>query len=80
MTVAIIPHPEETRMLSDLSREELVTELRLCHEMFRRCLSLLCGHDAEPVELFSSSELGDSDDLELYYKCLAIHDTREELK
>lgn len=77
MTVELKSIPNDGRALCDLSQEELIMELRLCHEMFRRCLTLLEGGSAEPVTLFMSSELGDSDDLELYYKCLAIHDTRE---
>lgn len=77
MTVALTASSTDTRDLCDLSNEELIMEVRQCHEMFRRCLALLNGHDAEPVDLFISPELGDSDDLELYYKCLSIHDTRE---
>lgn len=79
MTVSLSANKPDTRKLSDLSYDELVLELEMCHEMFRRCLTLLNGGNAEPVELFSCEELGDGDDLELYYKCLAIHDTREEL-
>lgn len=62
------------RQLADLSQEELIMELRQCHEMFRRCLSLLDGEDAEPVELFTCDELGDSDDMELYYRCKEIYE------
>lgn len=60
--------------LSELTRDDAVSELILCHEMFRRCLSLLEGEYADPVELFTSSELGDSDDMELYYKCVEIYE------
>ena len=65
------------RQLCDMTKEELMMELRMCHEMFRRCLSLLDGEDAEPVELFSCEELGDSDDMELYYKCREIYEGRK---
>lgn len=65
---------EEQRELCTLDPDELVIELHLCHEMFRRCLSLLNGEMAEPVEMLHFPELGDSDDLELYYKCLSIYE------
>jgi len=68
----------ERRDLQDLSFEDLVHEVRQCHEMFRRCLSLLDGEFAEPVELVACPELGDSDDLELYYKCLNIYENGKE--
>lgn len=68
----------ERRDLQDLSYEELVIEVRQCHEMFRRCLSLLNGEHAEPVTLTACPELGDSDDLELYYKCLNIYENGKE--
>lgn len=67
------PFYGERRDLQDLTFEELVMEVRQCHEMFRRCLALLSGEYADPVELLGCAELGDSDDMELYYKCLRIY-------
>ena len=47
----------------------LEEQLRLCWEHFRRCLAALNGEDVEPVELLGHDELGDCDDLELFYAC-----------
>lgn len=58
--------------LSMLSVEELREQLVLCWDHFRRCQSALSGEDVEPCELFCCDELGDSDDLELFYACKEI--------
>lgn len=58
----------------ELTREGLESQLLLCHEHFRRCLRALRGEDVEPCELFCSDELGDSDDLELFYACKKVGD------
>lgn len=73
MNAAVKSIHAETRKLGDLSLDELVMEVRMCHEMFGRCLSLLNGEHADPVELFMCDELGDNNDMELYYKCLEIY-------
>lgn len=64
-----------TSRLSDMTREELIEQVRLCHEHYRRCIDVLRGKDAEPVTLVGDpGELGDSDDLELFYMCKFIGD------
>lgn len=55
--------------LKSWPREMLEEQLRLCWEQFRRCLSVLHGEKVNPVTLASNAELGDSDDLELFYEC-----------
>ena len=71
----------DKKSFQDLSLSELSEQVRLCHEHFRRCLRALAGDaDVEPVDLFCDDSLGDSDDLELFYKCAdigkMIHKTR----
>ena len=61
----------------DLSDDEKGEQLSLCYEMFRCCLSLLNGIDADPVDLTDTAEL-DSDDMELYYKCRKIYEERKQ--
>ena len=57
--------------LKDLSKTVLIEQLQLCWKHFRVCLSALNGQrDVKPVELLGSAELGDCDDLELFYACL----------
>lgn len=57
--------------LKDLSKTVLIDQLKLCWKHFRVCLSALEGNsDVKPVELLESAELGDCDDLELFYACL----------
>ena len=57
--------------LEELSKAELIEQLKLCWKHFSVCLSALNGHsDVQPVKLLDSEELGDSDDLELFYACL----------
>ena len=60
------------RNLSDLSLEECREQVRLCWEHFRCCRNALFGENVEPVSLFGCEELGDSDDLELFYACKEI--------
>lgn len=55
--------------LKDLSKTVLIDQLRLCWKHFRVCLAALEGEKVTPVELLSSDELGDCDDLELFYAC-----------
>lgn len=56
--------------LKDLSKTVLIEQLKLCWEHFRVCLAALEGDsEVRPVELISCSELGDCDDLELFYVC-----------
>lgn len=58
-------------ILKDLSRAQLIEQLKLCWEHFRRCRSALDGNkDVQPVELIGCDELGDCDDLELFYSCV----------
>lgn len=58
--------------LSSLTAKELREQLVLCWDHFRRCMSALSGEEVEPCELFCCDELGDSDDLELFYACKQI--------
>ena len=60
---------DRPRNLKDLSREELESQLTMCWEHFRRCVDALNGNDVSPCNLISLDELGDSDDLELFYLC-----------
>lgn len=56
--------------LKELSKTVLIDQLKLCWSHFRACARALDGDvDVHPVELLSSDELGDCDDLELFYKC-----------
>lgn len=56
--------------LKDLSKTVLIDQLKLCWKHFRVCLAALNGDkDVKPVELLESRELGDCDDLELFYAC-----------
>ena len=59
----------QAKSLNDLSLEECREQLALCWDHFRCCLEVLGGGDAEPCELLSCDEFGDSDDLELFYCC-----------
>ena len=65
--------------MGEMTNEELRTQLALCHEHFRRCLSALRGDDVEPVELYCDNSLGDSDDLELFYACERVGKTLRKL-
>ena len=57
--------------LSELSKTVLIDQLKLCWKHFRVCKLALDGSsDVQPVELLSSADLGDCDDLELFYACL----------
>lgn len=61
----------KTIVLKDLSRSVLISQLKLCWEHFRRCKAALDGEgDVKPVELIGCDELGDCDDLELFYACM----------
>lgn len=65
--------------LSALSAEELREQLVLCWDHFRCCLRALSGENVEPCELFCCDELGDSDDLELFYACKKIGESVNDL-
>ena len=67
---------EDVLHVADLSDDQKGEQLLLCYEMFRRCLSLLSGVDADPVDLTDTAEL-DSDDMELYYKCRKIYEEKK---
>lgn len=58
--------------LSELSNAELIDQLKRCWQHFRACALALDGKHSEPVTLFSCDELGDCDDLELFYKCKKV--------
>ena len=55
--------------LEELSKHVLLQQLKLCWKHFRVCADAISGADVQPVELLDCDELGDSDDLELFYKC-----------
>ena len=55
--------------LEDLSKIVLIEQLKLCWKHFRACADAISGANVQPVELLACDELGDSDDLELFYKC-----------
>ena len=62
--------------LSELSKTVLIDQLHLCWRHFRACAQALRGEDVQPVELLECEDLGDCDDLELFYLC---RKTSEEL-
>ena len=56
-----------SKVLDELTPDELRLEVMNCHEHMRRCCDVLDGKDdVEPVEL---ADVSDSMDLELFYKC-----------
>lgn len=59
--------------IRDLTREQLEEALISCGQMFRSCLAVLNGSDVEEVPSIPAiDEMGDSDDLELFYQCKCI--------
>jgi len=60
--------------LSELSKTVLIEQLKLCWKHFHVCAQALDGANVQPVELIACDELGDSDDLELFYKCKKIRE------
>ena len=55
--------------LAEMSKTVLIEQLQLCWKHFRVCAQALNGADVQPVGLIECDELGDCDDLELFYKC-----------
>lgn len=66
--------------LSQLSKTVLIDQLKLCWKHFRVCADALSGADIQPVELIECDELGDCDDLELFYKCKKMAEEKEYLE
>ena len=63
--------------LSELSKTVLIEQLKLCWKHFHVCAQALDGANVQPVELIGCDELGDSDDLELFYKCKKIAESKK---
>ena len=56
--------------LEDLSKTVLIEQLKLCWKHFAACSQALSGDtDVQPVELIECDELGNGEDLELFYRC-----------
>lgn len=66
--------------LSQLSKTVLIEQLKLCWKHFRVCAEALDGADIQPVNLIECEELGDCDDLELFYKCKKMAEEKEFLE
>lgn len=56
--------------LEDMSKPMLIEQLKLCWQHFAACSQALKGDsEVQPVELIECNELGNGEDLELFYRC-----------
>ena len=63
----------KTIKLEDLSPEQLRAQVRLCFKFMEQCLSILNGEDVkEEAAIRLVDPIGDSSDMELFYKCKQI--------
>ena len=61
--------------LEELSKPMLIEQLKLCWKHFAACSQALSGDpDVQPVELIECDELGNGEDLELFYRCRKTSD------
>lgn len=61
--------------VAGLSEADAREQLILAYLQMERCLDVLRGRDVEPVAMMDN---GESSDLELFYKCCSVMESREE--